>query len=154
MLKNYLRKLKFLIIRLFRIKDNAHGIAMGFTIGLITNFVPSFGTGPFLSVGAAKLFKSNPVAGFIGAVSIVWAFPFCFYLNILVGERVFPIDNILEEPGLAIAGLSIGLLFIKGMIINMILFGTVTYYLVYSTIKKHRNFLLMFVHKNWIIQKQ
>ncbi|WP_220154046.1 DUF2062 domain-containing protein [Rossellomorea aquimaris] len=76
MIRKKLRKFKCLTLKLLRLKGNAHSIALGFTVGLIINFVPSFGIGPVISTACAKIFKGNPFAGLVGGVSLIWAFPF------------------------------------------------------------------------------
>jgi uncharacterized protein (DUF2062 family) len=152
-----LRKIKFLLVKLLRIKGNAHSIAMGFTIGLLINFVPSFGIGPILSAALAKLFRGNPVAGFIGGISIIWMFPLLFYLNIVVGEIVFPIETVdieerLEDTEEVLeVGFQIGKAFFIGMMINILLFGIIIYLLIYTVVKKYRREVLLFIYKKWTI---
>lgn len=167
MFRRQLRKLKYLCIRLLRIKDNAHSIARGFTIGFLMNFIPSFGLGPFLSTLGPKLVRGNVVAGFIGGIFFIWAFPFFFYLNIIVGEALLPIkietkieiiivefEEGLEEPEQVItASLKIGKAFLVGMIVNMILFGAVLYFFIYYFIKKYRKDVLKHFHKSWTLTK-
>ncbi len=167
MIKKQLRKLKYLCIRLLRIKDRAHSVASGFTIGFLMNFIPSFGFGPFLSTVSPKLVRGNPVAGFIGGIAFIWAFPLFFYLNVVVGEALLPIsletkidiilveiEEGLEEPEEVInASLKIGKAFIVGMLANLIFFGICIYFLIYYVIKKYRRDLLRIVHRNWNITK-
>lgn len=163
MITKQLRKLKYLFIRLWRLKDRTHYIALGFTIGLIINFMPTFGIGPFLSTVGAKLFKGNSVAGFIGGIAFIWAFPILFYLNIIVGEALLPIkietkidiivdeiEVVFSEPvEVLVASLKIGKVFFIGMVVNMLLFGIVTYTLSYFIFKKYRIDTLKFIYKKW-----
>lgn len=159
MLSNLLRKIKYLLLRLLRIKGNAHKIALGFTIGMLINFVPSFGLGPLLSAAGAKLLRANPVAGFIGGLSLLWIFPILFYLNVVVGEWFIPIEvndleDSLEDTEEAIeVGFQIGKAFLIGMVINMITFGMITYFLIYTVIKKYRVEVLQFITTKWMISK-
>ncbi|MDQ0254694.1 uncharacterized protein (DUF2062 family) [Evansella vedderi] len=165
MLRKHLRKLKYLIIRLLRIKDKSHGIARGFTFGFLMNFVPTFGFGPFLSTIGPKLVRGNTVAGFIGGMLFLWAFPFMFYLNIVVGESFMPIDigekieeviietDEVEAEEVVEVGLKIGKAFIIGMIINIISFGIITYIMIYFIVKNSRKELLKFVHKKWRMKR-
>lgn len=159
MLEKLQRRTKFLTIQLLRIKDNAHTVSLGFTIGFLVNFVPSFGLGPIISTTAAKLLKGNAIAGLIGGVLFIWVFPFLFYLNIIVGDFFIPIeinelDGELEDAEEVIdAGLSIGKAFFVGMIINMITFGILMYYITLYIIKKHRVRLLRLVHKSWKLKR-
>jgi uncharacterized protein len=163
MFNKQLRKLKYLCIRLLRIHDKVHSIARGFTIGVLMNFIPSFGFGPFFSTVSPKLVKGNTVAGFIGGVAFIWAFPLFFYCNVIVGEAILPInletkiDIIIEEfeegieqPDEVIsASLKIGKAFLVGMFVNMVLFGFVVYFLVYYVIKRYRKEVLRFIRKKW-----
>ncbi|WP_343215076.1 DUF2062 domain-containing protein [Evansella tamaricis] len=159
--------MKYLIIRLLRIKDKAHSVARGFTIGALMNFVPTFGFGPFLSTVSPKVVRGNAIAGFIGGLSFLWAFPILFLFNIKVGEKLLPIEiaetieEVVEEAGevdsevvaevVIEAGLVLGQAFFVGMVVNMILFGVVCYFLIYTIIKKYRREVLRFVHKKWKI---
>ena len=158
MLNKQLRKLKFLFMRLLRIKGNAHGVARGFTVGVLINFVPSFGFGPFLSTMLPKLVRGNAVAGFIGGVIFLWAFPILFYINIVVGEYFTPVEiaesieeviEAEETEEVIEAGLQIGKAFIIGMFVNMFVFGILTYLTVYTIVKKFRHEVLMFIYMKW-----
>jgi uncharacterized protein len=90
MLTKLQRRTKLLILKLLRIRDNAHSVALGFTIGFLVHFMPSFGIGPIISTTAARLFKGNAIAGLISGVLFIWMFPFFFYLNIVVGNLCIP----------------------------------------------------------------
>ncbi|MCM3760251.1 DUF2062 domain-containing protein [Alkalihalobacillus oceani] len=155
----YIRKFKFLLIRLLRIKDNAHHIAIGFTADLLINFVPSFGIGPIISIASAKLVRGNLTSGFIGGISIIWAFPLLFYLNMVVGEKLIPIE--LDELGESIeetvevlkVGVRIGKAFFIGMCMNMLVFGLIIYFLTYTIIKRYRKSALTFLTKKWKVPK-
>ncbi len=160
MVKKLLRRTKFLTIKLLRIKDNAHSVSLGFTIGFLINFVPSFGLGPLISTTVAKLLRGNAIAGLIGGVLFIWIFPFLFYLNIVVGDFCIPIeinelegDELEDAEEVIDAGLSIGKAFFVGMIINMVVFGISLYYITFYIVKKHRMKLLRLVHKSWKIQE-
>lgn len=156
MINKNLRRLKFLLIKLFRIKENAHNVSLGFTLGFLIHFIPSFGMGPILSTVGAKLFKGNPIAGFISGVALIWLFPFLFYLNVVVGETLFPYGVFPSAAGMHShgldAGIHLGAVFFIGMIINIILFGMVVYYLIYTIMRKYRLSFLTIV-KKWEIKK-
>ena len=158
MINKHLRKLKFLLIKLFRIKGNAHNISLGFTLGFLINFIPSFGIGPIISTACAKLFKGNPVAGFIGGVSLIWLFPFLFYLNVIVGETLFPYGIFPSASGMPYldekigASMHVGAAFFIGMIVNILLFGMIVYFLTYTLVLKYRLNLLTAI-KKWDIKK-
>lgn len=158
MIKKQLRHAKFLLIRLFRIKGNAHNISLGFTIGFLVHFVPTFGVGPLISAACAKLLKGNTVAGFIGGVSLIWLFPFLFYLNVIVGESLFPYGlfpgaaGMPQHGALLDTGMHVGAAFFLGMVINIILFGFIVYFLIYTLIQKYRLSFLIAI-KKWNIKK-
>ncbi|WRP08640.1 DUF2062 domain-containing protein [Rossellomorea aquimaris] len=153
MIRKKLRECKCLTLKLLRIKDNSHSIALGFTVGLLINFVPSFGIGPFISTACAKMFKGNSFAGLLGGVSLIWAFPFFFYLNLVVGYLFYPIDVI--DPSVDYAseavdvGMQLGKAFFIGMFINIPLFGILTYLIMNSIIRKYRETMLTYVQKKW-----
>jgi uncharacterized protein len=158
MINKNMRRLKFLLIKLFRIKGNAHDISLGFTLGFLIHFIPSFGMGPILSTAGAKLFKGNPVAGFISGVALIWLFPFLFYLNVVVGETLFPYGIFpsaagMPHHGMSLdAGMHLGAAFFLGMVVNVLLFGMIVYYLIFTIIKKYRlNFLSLI--KKWDVRK-
>lgn len=156
MIRKLERNFKFLVISLLRIHDKAHSIALGFSLGLIINFVPSFGFGPVISLGFAKLFRGNTMAGFLGGVSLIWAFPIFFYINFVVGQAILPVEfsEIVEEiegTGDAIeAGLNLGIAFFIGMIINMIGTGIAIYFIVLTIITKYRKRLLKYIYLVWL----
>ncbi|WP_226673938.1 DUF2062 domain-containing protein [Rossellomorea aquimaris] len=146
MIRKKLRELKCLTLKLLRLKDNAHSIALGFTVGLLINFVPSFGIGPVISTACAKIFKGNSFAGLVGGVSLIWAFPFFFYLNLAMGHLIFPLDHTNDVVGV---GLQIGKAFFIGMLINIPIFGTLIYFIMNSAVKKYRVTMLTFVQRKW-----
>ncbi|MBW3113706.1 MULTISPECIES: DUF2062 domain-containing protein [Bacillaceae] len=146
MIRKKLRELKCLTLKLLRLKDNAHSIALGFTVGLLINFVPSFGIGPVISTACAKIFKGNSFAGLVGGVSLIWAFPFFFYLNLAMGHLIFPLDPTSDVVGV---GLQIGKAFFIGMLINIPIFGTLIYFIMNSAVKKYRVTMLTFVQRKW-----
>ncbi|TMU87598.1 DUF2062 domain-containing protein [Bacillus sp. BHET2] len=156
MIRKKLRQFKCLTLKLLRLKDNAHSIALGFTVGLLINFVPSFGIGPVISTACAKIFKGNPFAGLVGGVSLIWAFPFFFYLNLVVGHLFYPIDVIapsvhtVDSTSQALGvGLQLGKAFFTGMLINIPIFGILTYTIMNSVVKRFRGTMLTFVQRKW-----
>ncbi|OIU72044.1 DUF2062 domain-containing protein [Rossellomorea aquimaris] len=155
MFKKYARTLKCLTLKLLRIKDNSHKISLGFTLGLMVNFVPSFGMGPVLSTLIAKIFKGNAYAGLVGGVFLIWAFPLCFYFNYLVGNLLIPVEVthastvVNAVHSVHQSAIEIGRAFIIGMLVNIIFFGMIVYKLVHTLLSRHRRSLLTFVHKNW-----
>jgi uncharacterized protein (DUF2062 family) len=158
MLKKLKRSFKFLLIKLLRIKDKAHSVAIGFTMGLLINFVPSFGFGPVISVAIARIARGNTVAGFLGGISLIWAFPFLFYLNVLVGNLILPFDvaeivSVNEENPAIEVGLHLGKAFFIGMFINIIIFGIVSYFSMLFIVTKYRKRILSYIYRVWLPQR-
>ncbi|MGM0839224.1 MAG: DUF2062 domain-containing protein [Bacillota bacterium] len=153
MIRKKLRECKCLTLKLLRLKDSSHSIALGFTVGLLINFVPSFGIGPFISTVCAKMIKGNSFAGLLGGISLIWAFPFFFYLNLIVGYLFYPID--VMDPSIDYAseavdvGVQLGKAFFIGMFINIPLFGFLTYFIIISIVRKYRETMLEYVQKKW-----
>ncbi|SDZ63497.1 hypothetical protein SAMN05421736_12355 [Evansella caseinilytica] len=144
------------MLRLLRIKDKEHSIAIGFSIGVLINFIPTFGFGPVLSTISPKLVKGNPIAGFIGGVAFIWAFPFMFLLNVIVGKLLLHVSfaravQAASEPAVMEVGFKLGKAFFLGMTVNLIFFGIAIYFVVYVIVKKFRREALMFVYKHWKI---
>lgn len=162
MFLSWRRKIKLMLLKLFRLRDNAHSVAIGFTVGILLNFIPTFGIGPLASAALPKLFRGNSVAGLIGGVLLVWAFPLLFYLNIVTGDILFPIkieeiaiEHGIEETEEVIeAGITIGKAFIVGMIVNMLIAGLLSYITVYFIFKRSRRKVLLLIYKKWNIQKK
>ncbi|KAB7708600.1 DUF2062 domain-containing protein [Bacillus aerolatus] len=160
MRKKWIRRLKYMLLKFFRIRGSAHSISIGFTLGASINFVPSFGIGLIISVAFAKLFRGNSIAAFIGGISLVWFFPFLFYLNMVTGEFIYPhdigevIENAVEDAAVlndpVMTGLSIGRTFLIGMIINMLLFIFSLYPAIYILFKRYQKRILHFIYEKWV----
>lgn len=151
MIKKLFRNLKFLILRLLRINDSAHGIAIGFTVGSLIHFIPTFGFGPILSVLSARLCKGNLVAGFLGGLVFLWVFPLMFYLNVIVGETFLSIDirDIHNMSDIFHGGVIVAKVFFIGMVTNIIVFGILLYFIVFFFVNKYRYDILMFIYRKW-----
>ncbi|MBM7648915.1 uncharacterized protein (DUF2062 family) [Bacillus ectoiniformans] len=157
MLNKLYRKTRYFLLKLFRIRDSAHSIALGFALGASVNFVPSFGIGLAASVVLAKIARGNAVAGFIGGASFMMTFPFLFYLNMRTGEFIFP-----QDIGEAIEhhidrniemGLTLGKTFFTGMLLNMLIFITTIYFIIYFISTRYRKRILRFLYLKWVKRK-
>ncbi|TSI07671.1 DUF2062 domain-containing protein [Lysinibacillus sp. BW-2-10] len=145
------RKMKYYLIRLFRLKSSPHQVALGLSIGLIPNWLPTFGVGPLLSVGLAKLVKANTVAAFIGGVigTLIW--PLLFILNYQVGSFLLNRNIKIDEPeeveyigaiqhtveGVVDGFHSSGFLFLTGATINIVISSLLSYFIMYFLFKKY-----------------
>ncbi|AJI21483.1 DUF2062 domain-containing protein [Priestia megaterium] len=156
------RRFKYLLIKLLRLKDHSHKVALGFSLGSVVNFVPTFGFGLIISVGLAKLCKGNSIAGLVGGMFFMWAFPLMFYLNTVVGGYIFPLDfdqTLLQSADGNLdnrleLGAKVGKNFLTGMFLNSFLFGSILYIVSYYIINQYRGFLLHYISKKWIIKKR
>jgi uncharacterized protein len=145
------RSIKYNLIRLFRLKSSPHQVALGFTTGLIPSWFPTFGLGPILSVGLAKLVRANTVSAIVGGVigTLIW--PLLFLINYKVGSSLLDRKNNVDELGEVkyinaiyhtfegIIGLHPrGFLFLTGAVVNILISSTLIYFIVYLLFKKYR----------------
>jgi uncharacterized protein len=149
------RKFKYNLVRILRVNDSPHQVALGFTLGFIPNWYPTFGLGVILSVGLAKLVKSNTVAAFVGGVLGAPLWPVLFLLNYKVGRLLFDkstkVDELedvdyadaLEHTLVGVNSFfSKGFTFLEGALINTILFSIFIYFIVKFLFKMYRKGLL------------
>jgi uncharacterized protein len=145
------RRIKYNIIRLFRLKSSPHQVALGFTVGFIPSWIPTFGLGPFLSVAFARLIRSNTVSAIIGGVIGTPIWPLLFLLNYKVGslllDKKTKVDeleevnyiNAIQHTFEGIDGFpSIGYLFITGAALNILISSILIYFIAYFLFKKWR----------------
>jgi uncharacterized protein (DUF2062 family) len=130
------RFFRFNAIRLFRLRGSSERVARGFALGLIVNFFPSFGFGVLISGFVARLFGGNALAGFIGGATLTFFWMPLFFLNVRVGSLVFrphvrveEMDDVTERT---INALVLGRTFAVGAVLNSIVVGLFTYFLVYT----------------------
>lgn len=145
------RRIKYNLIRLFRLKSGPHHVALGLTMGLVPSWIPTFGLGPVLSVGLARLVRANTVSALVGGVIGTPIWPLLFLLNYKVGSLIFdrePKVDELEEveyinaihhtyEGI-VGSHSTGFLFLTGAVINILIFSTLIYFIVYLIFKRFR----------------
>jgi uncharacterized protein len=145
------RRIKYNLILLFRLESNPHQVALGFAIGLIPSWIPTFGLGPILSVGLAKLIRTNTVSAVVGGVlgTIIW--PLLFLLNYIVGSSILDRQTVVDELEEVeylnaiqhtfdgINGLhSKGFFFLAGAVINILISSIFIYVIVYFLFKTCR----------------
>jgi uncharacterized protein (DUF2062 family) len=153
-----IRRVKYYLIRLFRLKEGARQIALGFVFGLFPCWYPTFGIGPLLSIGLSKLVKGNVIASVISAAlgSVIWL-PL-FLLNYQVGNSlkslwkadeqhqriVLEIDDVeYSEPIKQINKFhDYGSDFLVGALFNSVIFSLIAYVIVYFIFSKYRNSIL------------
>lgn len=149
------RRLKYFLLRLFRLKGSPHQIAAGVTIGFLPSWFPTFGLGPVLSAALARLIKANAFAAVLSGLvgTIIW--PLLFLLNYKVGSfiadqqpKVDEVEevNYIEALNHTVDGFenvrSGGYMFIVGAVTNIAISSIVIYISVYVLFKKYRVGLL------------
>ena len=145
------RKIKYYLLRLFRLNASPHQVAVGFTMGLIPNWIPTFGLGPALSVGLAKLVRVNVFSAIVGAVLGTPLWPLLFLLNYKIGslilnrntnideiEDIEYIDTLQHIPDGVNSIHSSGYLFLVGATINIIISSIFIYLITYFLFKVYR----------------
>ncbi|WP_147534548.1 DUF2062 domain-containing protein [Bacillus marasmi] len=144
-------RVKYYLLRLFRLRAGTHTIAMGLTLGFIPHWYPTFGIGAILSLGLAKLGRGNLVAAFLGGALGTAIWPFLFFLNYKIGSLLFhhstsvtEFNNTADVAHLDFSHLTIhnigsgGLLFFGGALVNTLLSFLFIYLTVYTLFKKYR----------------
>ncbi len=152
---NIKRSIKYNVIRLLRLKSDPKEIALGLSLGFIPNWFPTFGFGPAISVAIGRLFKTNLISAFIGGISgtIIW--PVLFYLNYKVGHLILDFGSTpttinmrhINHLGAHIHTKKIGLDFLLGSFINVILFSLIIYFVTYMILIKYRFISLRKINK-------
>ncbi|MEK5186242.1 DUF2062 domain-containing protein [Solibacillus sp. FSL W7-1324] len=145
------RVIKYNLIRLFRLKSGPHHVASGITIGFIPSWLPTFGLGPVLSVGLARLVKANTVSALVGGVLGTFIWPLLFFLNYKVGsllldrnirveevEEVEYIDAVEHTYTGIVNSHSSGFTFLTGAMCNIVISSFLIYFMVYIMFKTHR----------------
>ncbi|MEW9668867.1 DUF2062 domain-containing protein [Ammoniphilus sp. 3BR4] len=146
------RRLKYNLLRLFRLKAGPHQVAMGLTLGFVPNWFPTFGLGPMLSISLAKLTRVNLIAAVIGGIMGTPIWPALFFLNYKVGSLVFmepsKVSDLhdveyLEAVDDTVEGMhSGGLQYVTGTLLNVLLSSAFIYISVYMLFRKYRLHIL------------
>ena len=145
------RKIKYYLLRLFRLKANPSKVAAGFMIGLIPHWFPIFGLGPILSIGLAKLVRVNTFSAIVGAILGAPFWPLFFLLNYKIGsfmlnrntsvvegedlDYIRAIHHATEE---ITSVYSSSYLFLAGAAINILLSSIFIYFVTYILFKLYR----------------
>ncbi|WP_336045706.1 DUF2062 domain-containing protein [Solibacillus ferritrahens] len=145
------RNIKYNLIRLFRLKSGPHQVASGVTIGFIPSWLPTFGLGPLLSVGLARLVKANTVSALVGGVMGTFIWPLLFFLNYQVGsllldrntkvnelDEVEYMDAIEQTYTGIVSSHSSGFIFLTGAMCNIVISSILIYIMVYVMFKTNR----------------
>ena len=146
------RRLKYYLLRLFRLKAGPHQVAMGLTLGFVPNWFPTFGLGPMLSVGLAKLTRVNLIAAVIGGMLGAPIWPVLFLLNYKVGGLLFSepskVNELEEVDYLEAIDDTVGtthssVLYLTGTLVNVVLSSVLVYMSIYFLFKRYRASILL-----------
>lgn len=150
-MKKLPRTIKYSLIRLLRINSNAKDISFGLVLGFLPNWIPTFGFGPVISIALAKLFKANIVSAFIGGISGALLWPVLFVLNYKVGNFLLSISSSvtpINDAEIEAVNLfyyktkNIGVEFLVGATVNIIIFSLIFYFAFYYLLKKYQKLYL------------
>lgn len=150
----YRRRLKYYLIKVFRLHDSPKDVAGGLAWGTFVNFYPTFGFGALLAVFMARFSRSNYVAATVGWAISAPLFPLFFYFNILSGEFVLGHERGLRLSAAAIRCLRfrdvifLGKAFTLGTVINSSLSAIAMWWLGYIALKKYRKRALNFIKRS------
>jgi len=126
-----IRYFRYNAIRFFRIRAASERIARGFALGMIINFLPTFGFGVLISGFFARMFGGHTIAGLIGGASLTFAWPLLFIFNIRAGSWILQVESpeIASEDTIAklLDQLLWGRAFVLGMTANMLGAGLAVY---------------------------
>ncbi len=118
-------------MRLFRLPESRERVARGFALGLIVNFLPSFGFGVLISGVLARSLGGNLVAGLVGGASLTFVWPVLFYANMRVGSLLLRPAQVIDDLGdvttESVSALVWGKTFVVGSVINMLVVGLAVY---------------------------
>ena len=84
--------LKLTYLKLIRIDDTPHKIAVGLGLGVFAGVMPF--AGPIVAVFLAILFKANRISAFLGGLlTNTWITVIAFFFSIKIGAFLFGVDG-------------------------------------------------------------
>ncbi|MBM7866545.1 DUF2062 domain-containing protein [Heliobacterium gestii] len=125
------RFLRFHYLRLRRLKDQPEPLARGVAFGFASGFGPFFGLGLVAAWAFAALFRGNRTAAVITAVLFKWAIPLFITANLAVGSLVWgqPLHHAnVHDLRHAHFWKDMGVFFVTGSAINMVISYVVAYF--------------------------
>jgi len=146
------RRTRYYLLRLFRLKAGPHQVALGLTLGFIPNWFPTFGLGPVLSAGLAKVAKVNVISAVVGGIIGTPLWPVLFLFNYRIGglfedtpSMVEEIEDVeyIEAANHTVGSIQSGSLqFLTGALVNVLISSIIIYLIVYLLFKKYRIIIL------------
>lgn len=140
------------VIRLFRIRSTSERVARGFAVGLIINFIPTFGFGVVASGFVARAVGGNTLAGLIGGALLTFFWPLLFYLNVWTGSFFHRPPILIDDPEdltqKTMDALIWGKTFVTGMFINSAVVGLAAYLLLVFAYDRARPKVLAYFRRH------
>lgn len=130
--------LRYVYLKLLRLKDPPEKIALSFSIGVFIGIFPTFGFGGILVVLISYIFKLNYVAGLLGTfIMNYFTSPFFWTLSYFIGDLIF--SGKLEWKNFSRQTFkSFALSYLVGNIIVSTIFSLIAYYLVKKIVTSYR----------------
>lgn len=153
-LRRWWYKLKKRIYDLMMGEDMPFKIALGFSLGSACNFLPTMGLGFPIAILLALVTKSSILASLVGETLCKLLLPFFYYLNLLVGSRLYTVPDFSLD--LAMMGrmardwgyfLIYAKAFLVGAVINSCLFVFIFTLLIYYVLIRHRERIVALVRR-------
>lgn len=146
--KKFIRWSRYKVLKILRLKDGSDKIAKGVALGIVFNFLPTFGLGLICAFLVAGLIRANQMAAVLSAILVKFGLPFFYLLNLAVGHIVVGhglAASGTEMPHFSFSELNwdgikkLGWPFLIGSMINSLCAGMLTYFLVFRAVERYRN---------------
>ncbi len=156
--KGLLRAYKYLLKRLFRLKDNIHSISLGAAFGVAIAITPLFGLQLVLTVILDIIFRANFTASMLFTIiGNPLTFPFIWFLDYKLGNLILSKKEIIDSSSFSNTMLEIKTAFensnwevvmnhissilypmVVGGLIIAIISGVLTYEFVFKSLTKYK----------------
>lgn len=134
------RWLRYICLKIKRMKDNPQKLARGLALGVFLNFLPTFGTGIFIALVIARFIRANVFLACSAALATKWCIPVLYTLNLKVGQMLLgmPSETLAtlwhKIYALDLSGiLALGKPFIIGSLLNSVV-GAYVMYLIFLSL--------------------
>lgn len=138
---DFKRRMRYMYLRMKRMKDNPRKLARGLALGVFLNFLPTLGTGVFIALIAARYIRANAVLACASALATKWLIPVLYAINLKVGQIVLgmPTETLTtlwtKMSHLDLLGImSLGKPFLLGSLLNSIVVSYLSYFVFVSLI--------------------
>jgi uncharacterized protein (DUF2062 family) len=123
-----------MFLKMKRMKDNPKKLARGLALGVFLNFLPTFGTGFFIALVAARFLRANVILACGASLATKWCIPILYAFNLKVGQMILgmPSETLVtiwtKVSDLDFSGiLSLGKPFLLGSVLNSFIVSYISY---------------------------